>query len=480
MAHPIPRRILLKGGFGVAAVQISAPASSAADPANLTLHAASDLIRKKSISPVELTKACLARIERLNPRLNAYITVTADDALAQARMAESEIQRGKWRGPLHGIPLGIKDNIDVAGVRTTEASAVFVDRVPPEDAEVVRRLKAAGAVLLGKHNMHEAAYGTTGAISYFGPARNPWALDRITGGSSSGSAAAVSAALGLGAIATDGGGSIRNPSAYCGVVGLKPTFGLVSIRGGGGWGSVNHLGPIARTVLDAALILQQIAGYDPLESTSVESSPVDYAAALRMKTRFRIGVPRDVFFAKLDADVEAAVTAALVVISKSTAELKDVRTPPIPRAVHLAEGYAAQAAQFDKTPELYQPVTRGYLERFSKITAADYIRDRRAQDQVRRNIAPLFPGVDLLVIPTMITPPFTVDEALKGSSAVARNVSPFNTYGVPAISVPCGFNRDGLPIGLQIIGKPFHEAQVLALAHAYEQATDWHARRPAL
>ena len=224
------------------------PLRSARLPQTLPIlcHLRSRLLRTSSAKRVSLPwsspKLVSHGSERLNPKLNAYITVTADDALAQARKAESEIQHGHWRGPLHGIPLGIKDNIDIAGVKTTEASAVFLDRVPSEDAEVVRRLKAAGAVLLGKHNMHEAAFGTTGAISHFGPAHNPWALDRITGGSSSGSAAAVSAALGLGAVATDGGGSIRLPSAYCGVVGLKPTYGLVSIRGGGGWWSVNHLG----------------------------------------------------------------------------------------------------------------------------------------------------------------------------------------------------------------------------------------------
>ena len=243
----------------------------------LSIGEAGDLVRRKVISPVELTRACLQRIERLNPTLNAFITVTPEEALAQARTAEAEVRRGRWRGPLHGIPLGLKDNIDTAGVRTTLASAVFADRVPSADAEVVRRLKAAGAVLLGKQNLHEVAFGTTAAVSHFGPVHNPWKHDRITGGSSGGSAAAVAAGLCFGAVATDAGGSIRVPSAYCGIVGLKPTYGLVGMRGGGeaGWWSMNHLGPMCRSVADVALLLSAIAGYDPRDSTSVRGADTE-------------------------------------------------------------------------------------------------------------------------------------------------------------------------------------------------------------
>lgn len=476
------RRQFLRTGMAASAL-LTSGAEPSTELTGLTLQEASERVRKKTVSPVELTEACLRRIERLNPKLNAFITVTTEDALSQARKAENEIHHGRWRGPLHGIPLGIKDNIDIAGVKTTEACAVFLDRVAAEDAEIVRRLKVAGAVLLGKHNMHEAAYGVTGAISHFGPVRNPWALDRITGGSSSGSAAAVSAGLGFGAVATDGGGSIRRPSAYCGVVGLKPTYGLVSIRGGGGWWSVNHLGPIGRTVADTALILQQIVGHDPQESTSVQSPSQDYAAALTMKSRFRVGVPRKVFYDNLDADIERALDAALEVIRALTAGLKDVRLPPMPRLTVLrAEAFAMHAAHFEKTPELYKPVTRGYFQEDSKRTVATYIRDRREQDQLRRNTAPLFPEVDLLVTPSVVIPPPSIEDALKSVSTpfLTRNLGQFNTYGVSAMSVPCGFSRDGLPIGLQVIGKPFQEAQILALAYAYEQATDWHMRRPPL
>ena len=278
----------------VAIQQTSSAKEPRTDLTTLSVGEAADLVRRKAISPVELTRACLQQIERLNPVLNAFITVTAEEALAEAREAEAEVRRGRWRGPLHGIPIGLKDNIDTAGVRTTLASAVFKDRVPSADAEVVRRLKAAGAVLLGKQNLHEVAFGTTAAVSHFGPVHNPWNHDRITGGSSGGSAAAVAAGLCFGAVGTDAGGSIRVPSAYCGIVGLKPTYGLVGMRGGGeaGWWSMNHLGPMCRGVADAALLLSAIAGYDPRDSTSVQAPIPNYTAALRPKVSvLRLGVP---------------------------------------------------------------------------------------------------------------------------------------------------------------------------------------------
>jgi aspartyl-tRNA(Asn)/glutamyl-tRNA(Gln) amidotransferase subunit A len=247
----------------MAAQQTSFAREQVTDCTKLSIREAGELVRRKAISPVELARASLQRIERLNPTLNAFITVTAEQAMAQAHEAEAEVQRGRWRGPLHGIPVGLKDNIDTAGVRTTLASAVFKDRVPSADAEVVRRLKVAGAVLLGKQNLHEVAFGTTAAVSYFGPIHNPWQRDRIAGGSSGGSAAAVAAGLCFGAVGTDAGGSIRVPSSYCGIVGLKPTYGLVGMRGGGdaGWWSMNHVGPMCRTVADAAIMLSAIAGY---------------------------------------------------------------------------------------------------------------------------------------------------------------------------------------------------------------------------
>ena len=457
------------------------------DHTKLSIREAGDLVRRKAISPVELTRACLQRIERLNPALNAFITVTAEQAMAQAREAEAEVRRGRWRGPLHGIPVGLKDNIDTAGVRTTLASAVFQDRVPSADAEVVRRLKAAGAVLLGKQNLHEVAFGTTAAVSYFGPVHNPWQHDRIAGGSSGGSAAAVAAGLCFGAVGTDAGGSIRVPSAYCGIVGLKPTYGLVGMRGGGeaGWWSMNHLGPMCRSVADAALLLSAIAGYDPRDSTSVEAPIPDYTAALRAKvSALRLGTPRAVFYDKLDPEIEAAMSKALGVLRRLTAGLREVSLPPIsdmiaPNIV-FAENYAFHAPYFAKTPQLYHAAISRNLRQGSEVTTAAYIQSRRELDGARRAIGAVFSNVDLLVTPTTAVPPPTIEEAVRLGIEVEliRNTAPFNVYGLPTISIPCGFTSSGLPIGMQISGPRFGEAKVLALAHAYEQATDWHTRRP--
>ncbi len=471
----------------IAAQQALLGREQSTDHTKLSIREAGDLVRRKLISPVELTRACLQQIERLNPDLNAFITVTAEQAMGQAREAEAEVRRGRWRGPLQGIPIGLKDNIDTAGVRTTLASAVFKDSVPSVDAEVVRRLKAAGAVLIGKQNLHEVAFGTTAAVSYFGPVHNPWQPDRITGGSSGGSAAAVAANLCFGAVGTDAGGSIRVPSAYCGIVGLKPTYGLVSMRGGGeaGWWSMNHLGPMCRSVADAALLLSAMVGYDPSDSTSVDAPIPNYTAALRAKvSMLRLGTPRAVFYDKLDSEIEAAITKALEVLRRLTAGLREVSLQPISDTIApnivLAETYAFHAPYFLKTPELYNAAIRRNLQRGSKVTTAAYIQSRRELDAARRAIMTVFSNVDLLVTPTTAMPPYTIEEAVRLGIEleVNRNTVPFNVYGLPTISIPCGFTSSGLPIGMQISGPRFGEEKVLALAHAYEQATDWHRRRP--
>ena len=459
------------------------------DLTTLSIREAGDLVRRKAISPVELTRASLERIDRLNHAVNAFITVTADEAMTQAHEAEAEVRRGRWRGPLHGIPLGLKDNIDTQGVRTTLASAVFQDRIPSADAEVVRRLKAAGAVLLGKQNLHEVAFGTTAAVSHFGPVHNPWQHDRIAGGSSGGSAAAVAAGLCFGAVGTDAGGSIRVPSAYCGIVGLKPTYGLVGMRGGGesGWWSMNHLGPMCRSVADAALLLSAIGGYDPRDSSSVEAPKSDYTAALRAKVSvLRLGTPRSVFYEKLDPEIEAAINTALGVLRRLTAGLREVSVQPIsdtlvPNIV-LAENYAFHEPYFVKAPQLYHAAISRNLRQGSEVTAAAYIESRRELDEVRRAIGAVFSDVDLLVTPTTPGLPPTIEDAVRLGIEVElnRNTALFNVYGLPTISIPCGFSSSGLPIGMQISGPRFGEAKVLALAHAYEQATDWHTRRPSI
>lgn len=455
----------------------------------LSIREASELIRRRVISPVDLTRASLQQIERLNPKLNVFITVTADLAMAQARVAETEVRRNRWRGPLHGIPIGIKDNIDTAGVRTTFASAVFKDRIPSLDSEVVRRLKTAGAVLLGKQNLHEVAFGTSAAVSHFGAVHNPWKLDHIAGGSSGGSAAAVATNLCFAAIGTDAGGSIRVPSAYCGTVGLKPTYGLVSMRGGGdaGWWSMNHVGPICRSVSDAALVLSAIAGYDPADSTSVHAPRSDYISALQSKiSGIRIGIPRAHFYDKLDATIEPVIDRALTVLGRLTAGLREVSLEPIPSTtaptIILAENYAFHGPYFLSKPDLYHPSIRRNLEQGSKVNTASYIQSRRELDALRRAIAKTFSNIDVLVTPTTTVPPATIEEALGQGVEFElirnRNTSPFNVYGLPAISIPCGFTGKGLPIGLQIIGPRFGEAKLLAVAHAYEQVTDWHTKRP--
>jgi len=450
----------------------------------------SELLRKGKLSPVELTKKCLAQIEKLNLTLNAFITVTAELALTQARAAEAEILRGRWRGPLHGIPLAVKDLIDTAGIRTTAASAVFKDRVPAEDADVVRRLKNAGAVLLGKQNLHECAYGGSSMISYYGEVHNPWDPARIAGGSSGGSAASVAAGLGYGAIGTDTAGSVREPAALCGIVGLKPTYGRVSVRGVIPLSlSLDHMGPIARTVADAAATLQAIAGYDAKDGNSVDAPVPDYLASLRQQWRPpRIGVPRKLFFEDLDPAVASAVEEALGVLSALGGNLSEIEIGvPTDRTLQAAESYANHAEFVARSPELYQPETLRRIRTGEDISAGEVEQRRRELKQIRSEVHKVFEGVDVLVTPTTPVPAAAIEELQQDLDLLRphellllRNTRPVNVWGLPAISIPCGFTTAGLPIGLQIIGPHWKEEGVLRLAYAYEQATNWHKRTPRL
>jgi aspartyl-tRNA(Asn)/glutamyl-tRNA(Gln) amidotransferase subunit A len=464
---------------------------------DLSISEAAELLRQKKISPVELATACLDRIERLNPVLNAFITVTDESAVAQARVAEDEIQRGRLRGPLHGIPIGLKDLIDTAGVRTTCGSALFADRVPAEDAYVVQRLKRAGAVLVGKQNLQEFAYGGTSVSSHFGPVHNPWNLKHITGGSSGGSAAAVATGMCFGSIGTDTGGSVREPAAFCGIVGLKPTYGRVSVRGVFplSW-SLDHVGPICRSVKDAALMLEAISGYDPLDVTCIDWPTEEYAKGLKAKADFRIGVVRQPFFTDLDPEIEVAMNEAIEVIrrtavsearpsGRASIELIEVDLPPVPTAVQAPEVYAVHKAYYANSPELYRPWMRERLAQAAAADTAAYVSDRFALERVRRTVNDVFAEVDILITPTTPVPPITIEQASNMSPDPAgelwlRNTRPFNAYGLPTISIPCGFTKTGLPIGLQITGPRFGEGIVLRFAHAFEQATDWHKRAPAL
>ena len=350
------------------------------------------------------------------------------------------------------------------------------DNVPAEDSEVVRRLKAAGAVLLGKLNLHEFAYGGSTVVSAFGPVRNPWSLERSAGGSSAGSAAAVAAGLCYGAIGTDTGGSIRMPAAYCGIVGLKPTFGRVSARGVVplSW-TLDHVGPMTRRVRDATLMLEALVG---------DAVPAAPGTSLEL----RLGVPRGLFYDGLHLEIEAATREALVVLERLGARALDVTLDPGNEAsvtVLRAEAWAYHEPTVARSPELYQPETLRRIRGGAEITAAAYIQARRRVDELRHHARQLFDGVDLLVTPTTPVPPPAIDALLADAAelrakefVMLRNTRPFNTLGLPTVSVPCGFTSDGLPVGLQITGAAGDEASVLALAHAYEQATDWHTRRP--
>jgi aspartyl-tRNA(Asn)/glutamyl-tRNA(Gln) amidotransferase subunit A len=476
----INRRGFLGASLGAAASCVFADTP---ERAAMTVQQASGLIRSKAASSEELTRACLARIEKIQPLLNAYITVTGDQALAQARMLDAELQRGKWRGPFHGIPIALKDNIDTAGVRTTGASQLFKDRVPAEDAEVARRLKNAGAILLGKLNLHEFAYGGTSAVTYFGPVHNPWDTTLTPGGSSGGPGAAVAADLCFASIGTDTAGSVRIPASYCGIVGLKPTYGRVSIRGiiPLSW-SLDHAGPMCKTVEDTAMLLQVMAGYDPQDTTTVDVPVPDYARALRNPTsKLRLGIPRRPFFDDLNPDVSTAIDTALAVLAKMTAGMMDVSLPESAGAATIfgVEAYTYHLTWITKTPELYSPPIRAALERGASIKAETYANALRDLAKARRDIQKVFTNVDLLVLPTMADPPFKIEEGLKRNVS-ARNTLPFDVYGIPTISIPCGFTSAGLPIGLQIAAAPWAEPSIFALAHAYEQATQWHTRHPKL
>jgi aspartyl-tRNA(Asn)/glutamyl-tRNA(Gln) amidotransferase subunit A len=465
------------------------PAQPSTELTRLTLAEAMEMLRRKAVSPVELVQAFVARIEQLNPALNAFITVTAEQALQQAREAEAEIQRGHWRGPLHGMPLALKDLIDTAGIRTTAASAVFKDRIPDEDAEVVRRLKAAGAVLLGKLNMHEFAYGGTSVPSYYGPVRNPWNLARIAGGSSGGSAAAVAAGLCIAALGSDTAASIRQPAAYCGIVGLKPTLGRVSTRGviPLSW-SLDHIGPLCRSATDAALLLENIAGYDPLEPSSVDRPADRYTGALGAETAtLSLGLVRRPYFEDLGPDIETALNASIKELARITAGVRDVKLPytNILLTIASAEAYAFHQPYFTRTPQLYQAMTRQRLEHAAGISAADYVNARREMECLRWKADEVFSSVDLLITPTTAIAPITIESGYRdpplppdGTPIEFRNTHMFDVLGLPAISVPCGFTRDGMPIGMQITGPRFGESRVLTLAHAYQQITDWHTRSP--
>lgn len=454
-----------------------------------TIQSLSHGIRAREISPTELTHECLKRIEKLNPKLNAFITVLADQALDQARRAEQEIFRGKYRGPLHGIPIGLKDILDMEGVRTTAASALFKDRMPTEDAEVVRRLRCAGAVILGKQNLHEFAYGGSSMISFYGEVRNPWNTSRVAGGSSGGSAASVAAGMGYAAIGTDTAGSIRLPAAYCGVVGLKATYGRVSTRGVIPLApSYDHVGPIANCVCDAALVLQVLAGHETNDATTADVPIFDYTCSLEEPLpMLKIGIPRAFFFDDLHPEIAAAVEKAIEVFRELGAEIRDdIRLEvSTDRTLSSAESWEYHKEFVARSPELYQPATLGRIKSGEKTSLNEVERARQELAVMRESILKAFDAVDILLTPTVPIPPPLIaelkqnpDQLRPAELMMLRNTRPFNVWGIPAISVPCGFTSDGMPIGLQLAGAPWVPDTGLHLAYKYEQATEWNKRTP--
>ena len=449
--------------------------------ASLTLLQASQLVRARKVSPVELVQACLKQINQLNGQLNAFITISAESALEQASVAEAVIYRGEWRGPLHGIPIALKDLIDVARVPTTAASRVFRDRVPLEnqEAEVVQRLRAAGAVLIGKTNLHEFAYGASSVISAYGPVRNPLAPGRTTGGSSGGSAAAVAANMCYAAIGTDTAGSIRLPAAYCGIAGLKPSYGLVSTRGVVPLAhTFDHVGPMARNAADLALVLQAIAGHDREDENSREFPRTDYTAALQQDvSRLRLGVGRQYFFDDLQPEVGRRMEEVLRQLAAITASLVDIDIPiDTDRTVHNAEAWKYHREFVAQSPELYDPETLKRIRRGIDISTRDYAAALLKVEELRGTAFRLFAEVDVVVTPTVPILPPSITELLGDMSQLRarelimlRNTRPFNVLGWPAISVPCGAGPSGMPVGLQLAAAPGREDVLLALARTWEE-----------
>lgn len=481
----LSRRGLLAAATGGTAYLGTAPATAASgEPLDWTLNQASDALAKRKISSEELTKLCLARIQKLEPSLNAVITLEEETALVQARACDRQRAVGRAAGRLYGIPIALKDNIDTAGVRTTAASNVFRNRVPTEDAEVTARLRAAGAISLGKLNLDEMAFEGTGTTSCFGPVHNPWNTARITGGSSAGSAAAVSTGMCFGSVGSDDGGSVRIPGAFCGVVGFKTSYGRVSTRGVVPSAySMDTIGPIARTVEDAAALLQVLAGYDPQDAITVERPVPNYMQALHAPiSHLRVGVPREYFFEGLDPDVSTAVEEAIRHLRRQVREVRDVVLPRLhvpPNGDYNVELYHYQKPFFDKRPELYHPWSQRQMNELKKVETVPYVETLKRIRECRRDIRRTFEEVDLLVLPTKREPAPTIASTVDEThQRPPSNTSAFNHFGTPAITVPCGFSKDGLPIGLQIAGPAFGEATVLALAYAYQQSTDWHSRRP--
>jgi aspartyl-tRNA(Asn)/glutamyl-tRNA(Gln) amidotransferase subunit A len=465
---------------------------------HLSLAETMSLLQTRQISPVELTLAYLEAIAALDPQLNSFITVTAELALAQARQAEETYRLDRTRedeqpGLLNGIPLALKDLFETAGIPTTAGSRFFANYLPGDNAFVVHKLLAAGAVFLGKTNLHEIALGLTNVNPHYGACHNPWALDRVSGGSSGGSAAAVAAHLCLGALGTDTGGSIRVPAALCGIVGLKPTRGRVSLRGviPLSW-NLDHVGPMARQVWDAAVLLQAIAGYDPLDPYSMDVPVDDYLGTLKDSIRgWKIGWLQGDYFKHTQPEVEAAMQQAVDSLVNLGACVEPVGEPGLHQMalsnglMTTADGAAFHAERLRERPGDFGEDVLQRLCMGRDLPLQDYIQARRTQDQARRRFATLFEQYDALILPVTPAPapPISGPNAVEMARLLTRYTAPFNLTGLPALSLPCGFaslpGRPGpLPVGLQIVGPAWGEARILRIGYAYEQANEWHKKFP--
>ena len=463
----------------------------------LSIEQTARLLRRKEISPVDLVNVALARIEQLNPSMNAFLTVVADRARKQARLAERELL-GKRRGsrsnitsPLFGIPIALKDNFYTRGIETTAGSKILSNFIPKEDSEVAARLHQMGAILLGKTNMHEFAYGITNENPHYGPVHNPWATERISGGSSGGSAAATAAGMCFGSVGTDTGGSIRIPAALCGIVGLKSTYGLVSVSGVIPLApSFDHAGPLARSVVDACILLQAIAGKYP-----ADAKPPDFRKLGRTRPRrFRLGWPKDYFFERIDPEVQQAIGVAGKVLQQIGARIQDVSLPHLADSQESATNIAlAEATRYHQSQGFYPARTADYgsdvsgrLEMGAQVRAVHYLRGLEVKREVEQDFDSAFNRVDAILAPAVpiAAPRIGENELIIAGeketvrSALVRLNRPANFTGHPAIAIPCGFTQEGLPIGLQLIGPKWGEATLLAIAFAFEQTTNWHTRHP--
>jgi len=461
------------------------------DLAWLTVAEAAELLRGKKLSPVEYAQALIARIERHDGRLNAFLRFTPEIALEDARRAETEITRGQWRGPLHGVPYGLKDIIDYSGLPTTAHSKILADNVAAIDAHVAAKLKAAGGVFMGKLATHEFAIGGPSFDLPWPPARNPWNRDHFCGGSSSGAGAATAAGFLPVAIGTDTGGSVRNPASMCGVAGMKPTYGVVSRRGVIALSySLDHIGPLTRTAHDNALLLDLMAGHDPLDPGSAPHAAGGYAAGLDRGVKgLKVGVIRHFYQSDMKADPEmaAGIEAAVAKLADLGAEVREIRTAPLGeylacnRTILTSEAFAMHEKWMRERPQDYGALARERIMAGAFVRAADYVNATRLRRKMADAFHALFSEMDVAVTASSMDPACRIDDPQAVEYTYGRQArAAFNVTGSPALSVPAGFSKAGLPLAIQVIGKPFGEAMVYRVANAYEQATEWSKRHPAL